>query len=68
MVKHNFSLLELRNMYIDEFMLYYLELVYVLEEGGELKEGTYEQIRLGIEEDDSVDKLFSFFKKNKPKQ
>lgn len=65
MVKHNFSLSDLRSMYIDEFMFYYLELVYVLEEGKELKEGTYEQVRLSVEEDDSVDKLFKFFKNKK---
>lgn len=67
MVKHNFSVSDLRNMYIDEFSLYYLELIYVLEEGKELKEGTYEYIRLSIEEDDSVEKLFSFFS-NKQKK
>lgn len=45
MVVSGFSLLELKKLYVDEFHDYYDELVYILEERGEVKKGTYDKIR-----------------------
>lgn len=68
MVQKGFSLSDVQALYIDELVLYYAELIYVLEESGQVKEGTYEKVSLEIN-DDSIDKAFNFFKaKHKTKQ
>ena len=53
------SLSEIRNMYINEFMDYYYEIVYLLEQSKEMQEGSYDKVR-GI--DNSANKLANFFK------
>lgn len=44
MVMYGFSLLELRNLYIDELYFFYEELFYNLEKSGKVEEGTYDKI------------------------
>lgn len=41
LIKNGFTLSELRQMYIDEYITYYNELIHNLEMVGEVKEGTY---------------------------
>jgi hypothetical protein len=60
MVRNNFSLLELRKLYLDEFFSYYNELVYHMEQAKELPENSYEKV-LGI--DNSAQRIEDFFNK-----
>ena len=43
-----FSLLEVRKLYIDEFSMFYQELIYCLEEAGELKKGNYDKLMVSV--------------------
>lgn len=45
LVINGFSLLELRKLYIDEFLAFYDSLVYIKEQNHELKEGTYQSFK-----------------------
>jgi len=45
LVVSGFSLLELRKLYLDEFLSYYNSLVYIKEKKGEIKEGTYQTLK-----------------------
>lgn len=45
MVTNGFSLLELRQLYIDELYFFYDELIFNLEKDGKLKEGSYAKIK-----------------------
>jgi hypothetical protein len=45
MVVFGFSLLDLRKLYIDELHDFYTELIFTLEERGELKKGSYNNVR-----------------------
>lgn len=63
MVKNGFSLLDVKQLYIDELFDYYGELVYILEQAKELPEGSYEDYTADITgEDKSIEKMFDFFK------
>lgn len=44
MVRYGFSLSDLRNLYIDELMSYFTELVKILESEGVLKAGTTDKV------------------------
>lgn len=44
MVVSGFSLFDLRKLYIDELFAFHEELIYTLEQKGELKEGAYDKI------------------------
>lgn len=44
MVVSGFSLLEVKKLYLDEFVNYYQELFYTLEKRGEYQEGTYDKL------------------------
>ena len=57
-VTNGIGLLDVKKLYIDEFVEYYNELVYTLESSGKLKEGSYDKIK-GI--DRTVDKLREMF-------
>lgn len=46
-----FSLLEVRKLYIDEFSMFYQELIYCLEEAGELKKGNYDKLMVSVRPD-----------------
>ena len=46
-------------MYINEFIDWYYEIIYILEKSGEMQEGTYDKSR-GI--DNSANKIANFFK------
>lgn len=43
-----FSLLEVRKLYVDEFSMFYQELIYCLEEAGELKKGNYDKLMASV--------------------
>ena len=43
-----FSLLEVRKLYVDEFSMFYQELIYCLEEAGELKKGNYDKLMVSV--------------------
>jgi len=45
MVTCGFSLYELRKLYIDELHAYYLELLFLKEQKGEIKKGSYDKIK-----------------------
>lgn len=60
MVKNNFSLLELRKLYLDEFFSFYNELVYHMEQAKELPENSYDKVR-GV--DNSAQRVDEFFSK-----
>lgn len=45
-------------MYIHDFINYYYEIVYLLEQGKEMQEGSYDKVR-GV--DNSANKLMNFF-------
>lgn len=46
-----FSLLDLRKLYLDEFSMFYQELIYCLEEAGELKKGNYDKLMVSARPD-----------------
>jgi hypothetical protein len=63
MVVYGFSLLELRKLYLDELDDFYKSLIKVLQQKGEVKEGSYEK----LEDSDTVSDLRrQLFKVNKP--
>lgn len=65
MVRQGFGLNDLKTLYIDEFKQYYNELIYCLEVGKELAEGTYDKL-LGVDRtSENLSKLFSVAKANK---
>lgn len=45
MVINGFSLLEVRKLYLDEFLQYTNSVIYYKEKSGEYKAGTYEKVR-----------------------
>jgi len=45
LIGSGFSLLELRKLYLDEFLSYYNSVVYIKEKKGEIKEGTYQALK-----------------------
>lgn len=53
MVRYNFSLADLRALYLDEFLAYFTELVKILESEGILKAGTSDK----VEQKSEVSKL-----------
>jgi len=46
MVINGFSLLEVRKLYIDEFIQYYESLIVIMEKKGELAEGTSNRLHI----------------------
>lgn len=45
MVRYGFSLAEVRQLYIDEFYAFFLELTVILEKEGILKEGASDKVK-----------------------
>lgn len=56
-VEYGLSLSDIRKMYIDEFIEYYHEIVWILEQRKELEQGSYDKVR-GI--DRSAEKIKAF--------
>lgn len=62
LVTKGFSLRDVKSLYVDEFREYYNELLYVLEQSGEIKEGSYDKMK-GIDHtQEEFQKLISMFK------
>jgi len=61
LVMNGFSLLELRKLYADELYEYHDSLIYMKEQVGELKEGSYDKIRRSkgaeVPVDDTINQL-----------
>lgn len=53
MVVSGFSLSDVRKLYIDEFQDFYLQLFYILEKTGRVKDGSYDKIKSRSENDDA---------------
>jgi hypothetical protein len=64
MVKNGFSIEGLKRMYLDEFFEYYKEVIYFLEQSGQIEKGSYSKLTKVDESADEMFNLFSNFKKN----
>lgn len=64
-VKFGISLSEVRSMYIDRFIAYYKEIIFTMENSGELEKGSYEKSVLSSVEKDKkvINELRTLFKK-----
>jgi len=61
-VKNGLSLLEIRKLYIDEFFKFYFELVYTLEQSGEMEKGAYDKVQGIDRSSENFSKLFAHLK------
>jgi hypothetical protein len=64
-VKFGISMNEVRSMYIDRFIAYYKEIVYTMENAGELEKGSYEKSTVSQVESDKkvINQLRNMFVK-----
>lgn len=60
LIKFGISLSEIREMYLDQFRMYYDEVVYILELSGEAEKGSYDKLKR-VQIDTSAQDMFDFF-------